>query len=165
MGLFEVGLGPVGAEGAQHQPRHGALSGPQGRQCAQQGDEGVRAGVEQVVVAEDPQRHVLGAVGPQRHRPSLLALVEAQGVGLLGHLLYAGLGVVGRQLTSHHLPVDAAGHEGHAVCAARKLQREGFGDGDGLEQVLDAQQGALPGPGRRHRQQDGAFLLVVVSEK
>ena len=102
VGLFEVGLGPVGSQGAQHQPRHRPLTGPDGRQSAQKGDEGVRAGVEQVVVPEYSQGHVLGAVGPQGHRPRLLSVAHAQGVGLLGHLLDAGLGVVGRQLAAHH---------------------------------------------------------------
>ena len=41
VGLVHVGLGPVGAEGAQQQPRHHALSLVEGRERAHQGDEGV----------------------------------------------------------------------------------------------------------------------------
>ena len=82
VGLLHVGLGPVGAEGAQHQPRHDALVVVQVGQRAQQRDQGVRAGVEQVVVPEGAQGDVLGAVGPERHGPRLLAFAQAQGVFL-----------------------------------------------------------------------------------
>ena len=82
MGLLHVGLRPVGSHRAQHQPRHDALLLAKVGQRAQDGDEGVGAGVEQVVVPEDPERDVLGAVGPERHGPRLLALVDAQGVVL-----------------------------------------------------------------------------------
>ena len=160
-----MGLGPVGAEGAQQQPRNHPLPLVEGRERAHQGDEGVRAGVEQVVVAERPQRDVLGAVGPQGHAPRPLPLAQAQGVVLLVHFLYAGLGVVSGELASHHLVVQAAGHEGHAVHIGGQLQGEGFGNGDGAEHVLHAQQRALPGPGWRHRQQHGTFLLFVVSKQ
>ena len=165
VGLLHVGLRPVGTEGAQQQTRHHALPLVEGRQSAHQGDEGVRAGVEQVVVPEGPQGDVLGAVGPQRDRPRLLALVEAQGIVLRLHLLDACLEVVGRELAPHHLVVQAAGHQNHAVHVPGQLQGEWFGHRDGLEEVLHAQQGALPGPRRRHRQQDGAFLLFVVSKQ
>ena len=165
VGLVHVGLGPVGAEGAQQQTGHHSLPLVEGGQCAHEGDERVRAGVEQVVVPEGPQGDVLGAVRPQGHRPRLLLLVHAQGVVAGVDRLDAGLGVVGRELASHHPVVEAAGHQRHPVHVPGQLQGEGFGHGDGLEQVLHAQQGALPGPGRRHRQQDGAFLPVVVSEK
>ena len=127
----------------------------EGRDRAHQGDEGVGAGVEQVVVAEGAQGDVLGAVGPQRHAPRLLSLARAQRIVVGANLLDAGLGVVGRELAAHHLGVEAAGHERHAVHVSGQLQGEWFGDGDGLEQVLDAEQGALAGPGRRHRQQLG----------
>ena len=44
--LVQVGLGPVGAQGAQQQPRHHALPFVEGRERAHEGDEGVGAGVE-----------------------------------------------------------------------------------------------------------------------
>ena len=165
VGLVHVGLGPVGAEGAQQQTGHDALSLVEGRERPHEGDEGVGAGVEQVVVAEGAQGDVLGAVGPEGDRPRLLALFEPERIVVGANLLDAGLGVVGRELAAHHLGVEAAGHERHAVHVPGQLQGEGFGDGDGLEQVLDAEQGALPGPWRRHRQQDGAFLALVVSKQ
>ena len=165
MGLVHVGLGPVGAEGAQHQPRHHALPLVEGRERAHEGDEGVGAGVEQVVVPEGAQGDVLGSVGPQGDRPRLLALAQAQGIVAGVHIPYAGLGVVGSQLAAHHLVVEAAGHQRHAVHVPGQLQGEGLGDRDGLEQVLDAQQGALTGPWRRHRQQDGAFLVFVAAKQ
>ena len=164
VGLLHVGLRPVGAEGAQHQPRHHPLPLVQLGESAHQGYQGVRAGVEQVVVAEGAQGHVLGAIGPQGHAPRLLPLFEAQGVVLLVHPPYAGLGIVGGELAAHHRSVQAAGHEGHAVHVGGQLQGEGLRHRDGLEQVLDAQQGALPGAGRRHRQQDGLFLFSIGSE-
>ena len=82
-----------------------------------------------------------------------------------GPTCWMRVGVVGRELAAHHLGVEAAGHQGHAVHVPGQLQGEGFGDGDGLEQVLDAQQGALPGPWRRHRQQDRTLLALVVSKQ
>ena len=163
--LVHVGLRPVGSQGAQQQPRHHALPLVEGRERAHEGDEGVGAGVEQVVVAEGAQREVLGAVGPEGDRPRLLPLARAQGVVLGVNLLDAGLGVVGGDLAAHHLVVEAAGHERHAVHVPGQLQGEGFGDGDGLEEVLDAEQGALPGPWRRHRQQDGTLLSFVAAKQ
>ena len=72
---------------------------------------------------------------------------------------------MGGELAAHHLVVEAAGHQGHAVHVPGQLQGEGLGDGDGLEQVLDAQQGAFPRPGRRHRQQDGVLPVAAVSKE
>ena len=106
-----------------------------------------------------------GPSGPQRDGPRLLPLFEAQGVAVRVQLLDAGLGVVGRQLAAHHPVAQAAGHEGHAVHVPGQLQGEGLRHRNGLEQVLDAQQGALPRPGRRHRQQHGAFVFAIGSEK
>ena len=126
---------------------------------------GFGAGVEQVVVPEDSQGYVLGGVGPEGHAPRLLCLSEPERVVARFHLPDAGLGVVGGELAAHHPVVEAAGHQCHPVHVPGKLQGEGLGDGDGLEQVLDAQQGPLTGPGRRHRQQDGAFLLAIVSKE
>ena len=165
VGLVHVGLGPVGAEGAQHQTGHDALSLVEGRERAHEGDEGVGAGIEQVVVAEGAQGDVLGAVGPEGDRPRLLALFEPERIVVGANLLDAGLGVVGRELAAHHLGVEAAGHQGHAVHVPGQLQGEWFGDGDGLEQVLDSQQGALAGPWRRHRQQHRTLLALVVSKQ
>ena len=96
VGLVHVGLRPVGAQGAQHQTRHHALTLVEGRQRAHEGDEWVGAGVEQVVVPEGAKGHVLGAVRPQGHAPRLLSLCESERVFVLVQLLYAGLGVVGR---------------------------------------------------------------------
>ena len=73
---------PVGAKGAEQQPRHDALSVLEVGQGPHEGDEGVRAGVEQVVVPEDPQGRVVGSARPEGHAPRLLALVDAQGVVL-----------------------------------------------------------------------------------
>ncbi len=165
VGLLHVGLGPVGSQGAQEQPRHHPLPLLEGGERAHEGDEGVGAGVEQVVVSEGAKGHVLGADGPQRDRPRLLCLAHVQGVVCGVNLADAGLGVVGGELAAHHLVVEAAGHEGHAVHVPGQLQGEGLGDGDGAEHVLHAQQRALPGARRRHRQQDGGLLLCVVSKK
>ena len=162
VGLLQVGLRPLGSQGAQHEPRHDALTLVQVGQRAHEGDKGVRAGVEEVVVPEDAERHVLGADGPERHRPRLLVLAQAQGVVLGGDLLYLRLGVAGGDLAAHHLVVEAAGQEGHAVGVPGHLQGEGFGDGDGAEHVLDSQQRAFAGPGRRHRQQRRGPLRIVV---
>ena len=42
---------------------------------------------------------------------------------------------------------------------------KGLRDRDGLEQVLHAQQGALPGAGQRHRQQHrGLFVLLAAQQ-
>ena len=164
VGLVEVVLRPVGAEGAQQEPRDHPLPGFQFREGAHQGDKGVGAGVEEVVVPEGAQGDVLGAVGPERDRPRLLFVPESQGVFAGVHPLDAGLGVVGGELAAHHLVIEAASHEGHAVDVPGQLQGEGFGDGDGAEQVLDAQQGALTRAGRRHRQQDGFPPVVSFSE-
>ena len=112
---------------------------------------GVGAGVEEVVVPEGPEGDVLGSVGPKGHAPRLLPLARAQGVFLRVKPLDAGLGVVGGQLAAHHGGVQAAGHQRHAVHVPGKLQGEGFGHGDGLEEVLHAQEGALPGSRRGHR--------------
>ena len=97
--------------------------------------------------------------------PRLLALFQAQGVLLRGHLPDAGLGVVGGELASHHLVVLAAGQQGHAVGVPGQLQGEGFGDGDGLEQVLHPQQRPLSGAPRRHRQQRRGAPVAPVAEK
>ena len=165
VGLVHVVLRPVGTEGAQHQPGHHSLPLVEGRQRSHEGYQGVRAGVEQVVVPEGAQGDVLGAVGPQGHAPRLLAFFEAQGVVGGVHLPDAGLGIVGGELAAHHPVVEAAGHEGHAVHVPGQLQGEGLGDRDGLEEVLDAEQGALPRSGRRHRQQDGVLPVAAVSKK
>ena len=159
-----MGLGPVGAQGAQQQAGQDPLAVLQVGQGADDGDEGVGAGVQQVVVPEGAQRHVLRAGGTEGQAPGLFAPVDEDGVLVHGHLLDAGLGVVGGQLAPDHLPVQAAGQQGNAVGGAGQLQGEGFGDGDGLEQVLDAQHGALAGAGRRHRQQHRGAGLAVAQE-
>ena len=43
VGADLVGLGPVGPQGAQQQPRHHPLPLEEGREGAHQGDQGVRA--------------------------------------------------------------------------------------------------------------------------
>ena len=165
VGLVQVSLRPVGAKGAQHQPRHDALTLVDVGESVHQGDEGVGAGIEQVVVPECSERHVLGGVGPQGHAPRLLAITHAQGIVVRVHLPDAGLGIVGGELAPHHLVVEALGHEGDAVHVGGQLQGEGFGNGDGAEHVLDSQQRSLPDPWRRHRQQHGGLPASVVSEQ
>ena len=71
-----MGLGPVGAQGAQQQAGQHPLPLLQLGQGTHQGDEGVGTGVQQVVVTEGAQGHVFGAAGPERHSPGLLALVD-----------------------------------------------------------------------------------------
>ena len=73
-----MGLRPVGAEGTQQQPGHDALAGPQGGECPKEGDKGVGAGVEEVVVAEGAQGHVLGSARPEGQAPGLLAFRETE---------------------------------------------------------------------------------------
>ena len=161
-----VGLGPVGTQGPQQQAAQDPLPLLQFRQGAHQGDEGVGARVQQVVVPEGAQGHVLGAVGPQGHAPGPLTLVDEDGVLVHRHLPDTGLGVVGGELAPHHLVVLAAGQQGHAVHVGSQFQGEGFGDGDGLEQVLHPQERALAGARRRHRQQRrGAFPLCVAEQQ
>ena len=80
-------------QGAQHQPCHGALPFVQVGQRAHEGEE--------VVVPEDSDRHVLGAVGPEGHRPRLLVLGQALGVVFGENLLYLRLGVAGGDLAAH----------------------------------------------------------------
>ena len=91
--------------------------------------------------------------------------MNEDGVLVHGHLADAGLGVVGGQLAPHHLVVLAAGQQGHAVHIGGQFQGERFGDGDGLEQVLHAQQGALARARRRHRQQDRGTLVAAIAEQ
>ena len=152
-GLLLVSLGPVGTEGAQQQAGDQPLAGPQVAERPQEGDEGVGAGVQQVVVPESAQGHELRPAGAEGQAPGLLPRVQPQRVVPGRYLADAGLGVVGGQLSLDHLPVQAAGHQGDAVGVTGQFQGEGFGDGDGLEQVLHAQQGPLAGARRRHRQQ------------
>ena len=137
--LLLVGLGPVGTQGAQQQAGQDPLAGAQGGQRADDGQQGVGAGVQQVVVPEGAQGNVFGAVGPERQAPGLLPDVDEDGVVVHGHLPDAGLGVVGGELASHHLVVLAAGQQVDAAGVAGQFQGEGFGDGDGLEQVLHPQ--------------------------
>ena len=144
VGLFEMGLRPVGAQGAQHQAGHHPLPLVEGRQRAHQGDEGVGAGVQQVVVPEGAQGDVLWGVRPERDGPRLLPVVEPERVVLRVNPLDAGLGVVGRDLAPHHRIVQAAGHQGHAVHVPGKLQGEGLRHGDGLEQVSPRPAGCAP---------------------
>ena len=151
-GFLLGGLGPGGSQGAQQQAAEDAFPGAQRRQRADDGQQGVGAGVQQVVVPEGAQGHVLRSSGPQRHTPGPLADMDEDGVLVHGHQADAGLGVVGGQLLPHHLTLLAAGQQGDAAGVAGQFQGEGLGDGDGLEQVLHAQQGALAAAGRRHRQ-------------
>ena len=138
-----VGLGPVGTERAQQHARHDALVPRERGERSEDGEEWVGAGVEQVVVAEDAQRHVLGAARPERDRPCLLALLETQRVFLRSEFVDAGLRVVRGDLAADDALVVAARHEGHAVGVGGQLQREGLRHGDRAEQVLDGKQRAL----------------------
>ena len=136
-----VGLRPVRAESAQEEAGDDAFALLRGGERSQQGDEGVGTGVEQVVVAERAQGHVVGAGGGEGQAPGLLALGETQGILLGGELLDAGLGVVGGDLLAHDLAVAAADEHGDAVTVPGQLQGEGFWNRDRLEEVLDAEQG------------------------
>ena len=158
-----VGRRPVGTQGAQQQPRHDSLPLVQVGKGAQRGDDGIGAGIEQIGVPENPQWRVLRALRRQVDGPGLLALPESQRVLFRNHLPDAGLRVVGGDLLPHDLIVEAARHQGHSIRVPGQLQREGFGRGYGLEQVLHSQQGSFPGPGRRHRQQDRRALPFFVS--
>ena len=91
--------------------------------------------------------------------------MNEDGVLVHGHLSDAGLGIVGGQLAPHHLVVLAAGQQGHTVHVPGQFQGEGFGDGNGLEQVLHAQQGALPGARRRNRQEHRGPLVAAIPEQ
>ena len=168
-GVFEslllVGLGPVGAQGAQQQAGQHPFAGAQGGEGADDRQQGIGARVQQVVVPEGAQGHVVGAAGAEGQTPGLLAHVDEDGVLVHGYLPDAGLGVMGRELAAYHPVVLAAGQQGHAVGGARQLQGEGFGDGDGLEQVLHSQQGPLAGARRRHRQQHRRFLRLSLAEE
>ena len=161
--LLHVGRRPVGTQRTQQQPRHDALPLFQVGKGAQKGDDGIGAGIEQVVVPEHPQRRVLGALRREVYGPGLLSLPESQGVLFRNHLPDAGLRVVGGDLLPHDLIVEAARHQGHSIRVPGQLQREGFGRGYGLEQVLHSQQGPFPRPGRRHRQQDRRGLPCTAS--
>ena len=148
-----MSLGPVRPERAQQQPRHDALALAQVGERAEQPHQRVRAGVEQVVVAEGAQRHVLGAARAQRDGPRLLALAQQQRVVVRLDLLDARLRVAGGDLAAHDLVALAARKQRHAVGVAGQLERERLGHGDRAEQVLDGEQRALAGARRRHRQQ------------
>ena len=154
VGELLVGLRPVGAEGTQQQAGHDALAGPQGGERPEQGDEGVGARIKKVVVAEGAQGHVLGSARPEGQAPGLLALGETQRILLIGELLDAGLGVVGGDLAAHYLAVAAAGEQGDTVAVAGQFKREGLGHGDRLEEVLDAEEGALARAGRGDGEED-----------
>ena len=164
-GFLLVGLGPVGTEGAQQQPCQHPLAGAQCGQGADDRQQRVGTGVQQVVVPEGAQGRVLRPAGTEGQAPGLLAPVDEDGVLLHGDLPDAGLGVVGRDLAADHLAVLAAGQEGDAAGVPGQLQGEGFGDGDGLEQVLHAQQRPLAGARRRHRQQHRGALAPAVAEQ
>ncbi len=160
-----VGLGPLGTQGAQQQAGHDALAGAQGGQGADDRQQGIGAGVQQVVVPEGAQGHVFRAVNSQGQAPSQLPLAAAHGVVVGGHFADASLGVVGGQLLLDHPVVHAAGQQGDAVHVPGQFQGEGFGDGDGLEQVLHAQQGALAGAVRRDRHQGRGLLGLLLAEE
>ena len=143
-----MAAGPVRAQGAQEEPGDDALPLPEGRHGAQEGQQGIGAGVHQVLVPEGAERHVLGALDRQGHAPGGLAGPEREGVILGADGPQAGLGVVGGQLAPDDLAVQAPGQESDAPVVAGQLQGEGLRHGDGLEEVLDAQEGVVAGPGR-----------------
>ena len=104
-----------------------------------------------------------GPSGARFDGPGLLALPESQRILFRNHLPDAGLRVVGGDLLPHDPIVEAARHQGHSIRVPGQLQRERFGRGYGLEQVLHSQQGPLPRPGRRHHQQDRRGLPCTAS--
>ena len=107
-----MGLGPVGTQGAQQQAAQDPLTGAQRGQRSDDGQQGVGTGVQQVVVPEGAQGHVLRPAGAEGQAPRLLAPVDEDGVLLHRHLADAGLGVVGGELAAYHLAVLAAGQQG-----------------------------------------------------
>ena len=60
-------------------------------------------------------------------------------------LVHPGLGIVGAQLLLDEGTFPAAGQQGDHGGVTGDFQGEGFGDGDGAQQVLHSQQRALPG--------------------
>ena len=68
-GPLLVGLGPVGTQGAQQQPGQNALPLPQVGKGADDRQQRVGTGVQQVVVPEGAQGHVLRPAGTRRVRP------------------------------------------------------------------------------------------------
>ena len=123
------------------------------------GEERVGAGVSEVSVAEGAQRDVFGSRRAQGHCPRLLAVVDAEGVVLGFDPADACLRVVCGDLLAHGVAVDAPSHDGDAVVGACEFEGEGFRDGDGAEEVLDAEQGAFAGACGGDLQQRRGVLL------
>ena len=105
-----------------------------------------------------------GPEARERHAPGLFTLRQPQGVVVGGHGRDAGLWVAGGDLAPYHLVVQAAGQKGDAARVPGQFQGEGFGDGDGGQQVLHPQQGALAAAGRRDGQEDRRLLPVAAQE-
>ena len=125
----------------------------EGRERPQQGDQWVGAGVEKIVVPECADGGVLRASGSEGHCPSLLTLPYSKGVLVVGYQPDSRLGVVGGDLPANYPVVQAAGHDHSAVHVSHQLQGEWLRDGDGLQEVLHAEERPLPGPGWSYRQQ------------
>ena len=164
-GFLGVPLRPARSQRAHAQLGHDAFALPRGRERPEEGDEGIGAGIEEVVVAVGAEGDVVGTLRAQRQRPRLLPLAQAQGVVHMRHIVDHGLRVVGGELVAHGLLVEAAGHEGDAVGVARQLEGEGFGDGDRTEQVLDAEEGALAAARGRHLEEDGWLRFGPAGEQ
>ena len=154
-GFLGVPLRPARSQRAHAQLGHDAFALPRGRERPEEGDEGIGAGIEEVVVAVGAEGDVVGTLRAQRQRPRLLPLAQAQGVVHMRHIVDHGLRVVGGELVAHGLLVEAAGHEGDAVGVARQLEGEGFRDGDRTKKILDAEEGALAAARGRHLEEDG----------
>jgi hypothetical protein len=150
--LVLVRDGPLGAQGQQPQSCHQTLAFAQVGEGADEGDEGVRALVQQVVVPVGSQGQVFRAREAQFHGPGPLPVGQAQRVVVRVDFCHLGLGVVHAQLLPGVGVLLAAGQQGHAGSISGDLQGEGIGDGNGAEEVFHAQQGALAGAGRRHPQ-------------
>ena len=159
VGLLLIAPGPLRPQGKQPQPGHHPLPLLQVGQGADDGDEGVGAPVQQVVVPEGAHGQVLWSPEQQVHGPRLLPPSQPQGVFFQGDIVHPGLGVVNAQLLADEGALPAPDQQGDPARVPGDLQREGFGDGDGAQQVLHAQHGTLPRAGRR----DGAISRVAGS--
>ena len=117
--------------------------------------QGVGAGVQQIVVAEGAQRHVLRPAGTEGQAPGLFAPVWTKmGSSSTGHLPGCGPGGSGRPAgPAPPRSVQAAGQQGNAVDGCSASSREkGSGTAMDWSRFSHAQHGALAGAGRRHRQ-------------
>ena len=79
LGPLLVLAGPVRSQGEQLHPRYQSFPLSQVGHGADDGEQGIGARVQQVVVPKGPQGQVLRPPEPQVHGPGLLAFRQAQG--------------------------------------------------------------------------------------